>query len=81
MTVTDPVEKIIADALDAAGLEYQHDCPLDFLIPELGVYIECKRFVTDRLVRQIGLRENVIVVIGLDGARALAKLIVARVPA
>ena len=69
----DPVEKVIADALDKIGLSYQRDAPLDFECE--GFAIECKRYYTDRIHKQICNRENVIVIQGLGAAQAFAFMI------
>ena len=66
----DPVEDVIAAALDGAGIDYRRDDPLDFECD--GFSIECKRLYSDRIANQIRDRENVIVVQGLGAATVLA---------
>ena len=53
--INDPVEKVVAAGLEAAGVPYLHqsemhpkDRPLDFYLPTFSIYIECKRMPTDR---------------------------------
>lgn len=75
--ITDPVERVIADALDAACIAYEverDDTHLDFRLAN-GVYIECKRYHTPRIAEQMTRAENVIVVQGMDAARWLASII------
>lgn len=70
---TDEMEAVIAEALDAAGVAYRRDNPLDFECE--GFAIECKRFYTDRIRSQIINRDNAILIQGIGAARAFAKLI------
>ena len=51
---------------------------LDFYLPGLGLFIECKRFYSPRAVIQLAGREDVVLVQGLPAARALAILIGSR---
>jgi hypothetical protein len=76
---TDPMERIIASALDDAGIRYVTDgdgnpSGLDFRL-ESGVEIEVKRFHSDRIGDQMKRAENVIVAQGFDAVMMLAELI------
>lgn len=76
--VTDPIERIVADALTAHGIHYEcdpreHD--LDFRLPDLGLLIEVKQFSTDRTARQLAGRENVILIQGRHAAEAFGALL------
>lgn len=74
----DPVEKIIADALDYAGLTYDSPCPdtrLDFHIHELDINIECKQFHSDRISEQMSRTTNVIAIQGIRAAEVFAHFI------
>jgi hypothetical protein len=78
--VSDPIERIIADALDARGLEYICDGEgdtngLDFFLCDFGVHIEVKQFHTDRVAEQMRRVHNVIVIQGETAALAFAGLI------
>jgi len=71
--MNDPIEKIVADALDAAGVKYRHDDPLDF---ECGGFsIEVKQFHSERAIRQLAGREDVILIQGRAAAEAFARLV------
>lgn len=76
----DPIEQIIADALDNAGIAYVTDhgggnpSGLDFRIAN-GIEIEVKRFHSDRIAEQMSRAENVIAVQGIEAARWLAGII------
>lgn len=70
----DPVESVIAAALDFAGISYTRDAPLDFMCDDFPD-IECKRMYSERAIRQLKGRDNVILVQGLGAACALASLI------
>lgn len=74
----DPVEKIVEDALLSARVAYtrgREGGALDFHLTDLGVEIECKRFYTDRIARQIRNRDNVILIQGIDAAHAFADML------
>lgn len=67
--IADPIERIIADALDRAGINYVHEsagAPLDFQVGE--VLIEVKQFHSDRTNRQMADHNNVIVIQGREAA-------------
>ena len=78
--ISDPIEAIIATALDARGIEYAHDGSgetngLDFWLPTLGTYIECKAYHSPRIAEQMTRTPNIIVVQGIAAAHAFAALI------
>lgn len=76
----DPMEKLIADALDAVGASYVTDfgganpSGLDFRLSS-GVEIEVKRFHSPRIAEQASRAENVIIAQGEQAVRFLAFLI------
>lgn len=81
MKITDPVERVVASGLDAAGVQYTHQQlgnavagQLDFALPN-GVQIECKRFHAARVVDQMAAHENVIVIQGLNAAKTFQQLL------
>lgn len=77
----DPMEAIIAHALDSAGEPYVTDLGggnptnLDFALTERRVEIEVKRFHTPRIAEQMSRADNVIVAQGEVAVRYLAELI------
>lgn len=80
MNTNDPIELIIADGLNRAGIRFTHESDnkgqaLDFYLPDRGVYIECKQFPTDRTSAQIAGFANVIVIQGRQAAHTFVALI------
>ena len=75
--IADPIERIVATALSAAGIAWEHGSPhrLDFYLPDFVAYIECKQFATDRTLAQIAPHENVILIHGRQAARAFAGML------
>lgn len=83
-----PAERLIADALDAAGIPYQHESHpararekliqgarvLDFKLDD-HIYIEVKLMHTPRVEQQLATADNIILVQGMKSARWLAELI------
>lgn len=81
--ITDPVERIIADALIEKGIVFHVDgspknkTGLDFKIPQVNgaLFIECKRMHTPRISEQTARAENIIVIQGLSAAETFARWI------
>lgn len=82
---TDPVERLIGDALTAAGFEWKHECHpsrnrdpvrLDFAV-EGGPYIEVKRFHAERCGKQLAQAPEVILIQGMAAARWFANALAA----
>lgn len=76
----DPMEQLIAEALNKVGARYTSDnggtnpSGLDFRLA-CGIEIEVKRFHTPRVAEQMSRAENVIVAQGEGAVRFLAFLI------
>ena len=79
--VADPMEDIIARALDAAGLDYARDyggenpSGLDFRLAN-GVEIEVKRFHSPRIAGQMSRADNVIAIQGKEAVEFFSGLLV-----
>ncbi len=75
--MSDPVEKIVAEALTERGFKFDRDnaVDLDFYLPSTGVYIECKQFHTPRAIEQMARVPNVILIQGVAAALAFAMMI------
>lgn len=85
--VSDPVEKIVAAALDAAGILFIHESECrekeaqpDFYLPTYGVAVECKQLHTPRTMKQMEREPEIIVIQGRKAARAFASLILQEEP-
>ena len=78
---TDPLEEALARALDQAGIAYARDrdgavpANLDFHLPDHDLYIEVKRFHSDRVGPQMARAANVIAVQGLGAVDWLCGLL------
>lgn len=76
----DPIEKIVADALDARGIAYTTDGNgethgLDFRLDGIDVYVECKQFHTPRTSEQMSRVSDVIVIQGRRAAEMFAEML------
>lgn len=76
----DPIEKIVAAALDARGIAYTADGQgethgLDFRLDGIDVYIECKQFHTPRTAEQMSRVSDVIVIQGRRAAELFADML------
>lgn len=78
-TLTDPMERIIADALDAANIRYKTGhgghAPLDFYLIDFDVHIEVKQFHSNRIAEQMSRAPNVIAIQGRAAAEWFARRI------
>ena len=78
--INDPMERLIADALDEAGIGYEtglgggNPSCLDFRLDN-GIEIEVKRFHSPRVADQMARADNVIVAQGKGAVEFLAHLI------
>lgn len=79
--MNDPMEAMVAAALDEAGIRYltgeggKNPSGLDFLLPDFGLEIEVKQFHSDRIAAQMARAENVIAVQGKDAVAFLCRLL------
>lgn len=82
----DPCENIVAAALDRRGLRYEREVPIgrkngktrsaiDFFLPDLNLYIECKQMHSERSIRQMEGLGDAILIQGIGAARAFAKFL------
>jgi len=67
-----PVERIVQAALDNLGVVYEVDAPLDFECD--GFAIEVKQFHSERAIKQLANRQDVILIQGWGAARAFASM-------
>ena len=75
---TDPIERIVAEALTRANIPFkigQETGELDFDLPTLNAKIECKQFYSERIAKQLSQNPNVIVIQGKLAALAFATMI------
>lgn len=77
--ITDPCERIVAGALDAAGIAWTNDPhqarELDFYLPGLRLWIEVKQMHSPRIAEQMARAPDVIAIQGRAAAEAFARLI------
>jgi hypothetical protein len=78
--MSDPIERMVADALDKAGIAYVAEtdpraCGLDFYLPNVGVHIEVKQFHSERIADQMSRADDVIVIQGRWAAEIFCGLI------
>jgi len=75
-------ERVVAHALDLAGVEFtgenredQYERNLDFYLPDYNTYIEVKSGYSKRSRAQLKSQKNVILIQGLQAAETFARLI------
>lgn len=83
--MNDPMEHMIETALCEAGVRYVKDgqaetYALDFFLPDLGIYLEVKRFHSDRIGVQMARVRNVIAIQGEDAVKAFCALLTSLPP-
>lgn len=76
---TDPMERLIHDALTAGDVVYEpeqvNEAGLDFYVIAHDTYIEVKRMHSPRIAEQMGRADNVIAVQGERAVRWLADIV------
>lgn len=79
MGTHDPMESMLAAALDDSGIRYLSDVRnpsgLDFKLLDSGIEIEVKQFHSDRIAKQMSRVPNVVAVQGATAVAWLADLI------
>lgn len=82
--MSDPMEQLIEDALNAGSFRYVKEGSvkgsgqtLDFFLPDLGIYIEVKQFHSPRIADQMARAPNVIAAQGRPAVEMLARLLAA----
>lgn len=71
---TDFLEQSVGETLEGGGVDFihesevKHEPVLDFELPEHDVHIEIKQFYSDRVIKQLKSKQNVIV---LQGRKAV----------
>jgi len=75
-----PLEEMVAEALREAGIDFRREgdrglptLMLDFYLPDFDVYIEVKGGHTQRVLRQLASKPNVIVAQGQTSVKFLAE--------
>ena len=72
----DPMERLVADALDSIGEPYQVNVlALDFYLPDRDVFTEVKRMHSDRIAEQMSRADNVIAAQGVAAVKLLADML------
>lgn len=66
----DNTEKQIGEILEKAGIRFVHESEdntlkLDFYLPDYGIYIEVKRFYSNRSSKQLSSEESIIFIQGV----------------
>lgn len=77
LNTTDPIERVVADALKEAGVSYYAPAGNDirFFLAGCDTYIECKAYHSDRIVDQMKRAPNMIAIQGMGAALTFAHLI------
>lgn len=79
--MTDPIEQIVANALDQANISYNRNetesggRQIDFFLPAMSLWIEVCQFYTPRKIGQLSQLPNVMLIQGRGAAEAFARLI------
>lgn len=69
------LEVDIAKALEAANISFTAPKRLDFYLPDYDIFIEVKRYHTERSNDQLSTQDNVILVQGMKCVDFLCKLL------
>lgn len=78
----DDLEKKVAEILDSIQIEYVHESEikhkpiLDFYLPKYDIYIEVKKFYSERAIRQLSGKDNVILIQGIESVKFIQQLLI-----
>jgi len=82
MKITDNLELRIADLLNSKCIKFVHEGyknginqRLDFYLPDHDIYIEVKKFHTDRVLKQLESQDNIILVQGDKSVKFLESIL------
>lgn len=78
--ISDPIEKMVAAALDLHSIKWRRGAAADFFLPEYDTAIEVKQFYSPRIAKQMQHNHNVIVIQGRKAAECFAKLLLRTMP-
>ena len=74
-----PVETVIKKFLVANNIEFigddYNEAKLDFYLPAYDIYIEVCQFHTPRKIEQLSRHKNVILIQGIEAAKALVNIL------
>ena len=78
--ITDDLELAVAESLSDAGILFTHSLQppyhkLDFYLPEHDIYIEVKKFHTERVCKQLHTQENIILIQGRKSVEFMKKIL------
>ncbi len=77
----DNLERMVGVCLSENGIKFIHESEphqdqiLDFYLPEYKIHIEVKRYYSERILKQLVDRENVILLQGIQAVYAFVRLI------
>lgn len=69
------LELEIEQALIDAGIKFKCEQRLDFFLPDFNVYVEVKKFHSDRSASQLASQDNVILVQGRLAVKLFCSLL------
>lgn len=73
---TDELEKQVAECLYAAGIPFEHTGQrLDFYLPDHDIYIEVKRYHSERAAAQLAAFDNVILLQGVKAVQTFCRML------
>lgn len=80
MKYADDLERRVGELLTQNGIRFIHKSEdfrqsLDFSLPDFGLYIEVKRFYSERTASQMSSAENVILIQGINSLKFLEKIL------
>lgn len=80
MKITDDLELRVIDVLNRKQVEFIHESKgnnqrLDFYLPDYDVYIEVKKFHTDRVLDQLNSQNNIILIQGEKSIRFIENIL------
>lgn len=82
MKITDPLELRIMEILNIKSIKFIHESysnginqRLDFYLPDYDIFIEVKKYHTERVLKQLESQDNIILVQGEKSVKFLEQIL------
>lgn len=72
---SDELEELIGDTLTSCDIRFERSQRLDFFLPDHDVYLEVKKYHSDRSSSQLSSQDNVILIQGAKSVKFICHIL------
>ncbi len=73
---SDELEKQIGIRLNECDIKFERNQRLDFYLPDYGVYLEVKKYHSERSVSQLASQENIVLIQGKEAVTFFCRALI-----